>query len=241
MPKTQGGWPGTGKWASPLSPYGLTETSGRRRPGTKKALDRTEETGGRAMGRQRARNRARPLSGVFAADTQVFRFYPDGTVLDVLVRPAPGHSDGETIARWLRRDNPLRGVHAVPDEQYGKHHARTPAGRGHHRPRHLVARPPRLEPGRTGLADGPSALHTAGRCIAVTRSDSRRWHTAVRLVGSRALERPAASSMATAARDLSAAARRSVLLQVREVTATAWPTGCSSGAGGRAPRGTRRC
>ncbi len=72
------------------------------------------------MGRQRARNRARPLSGIFAADTQVFRFYPDGTVLDVLVRPAPSRGDGETIARRLHRDNPLRGVHAVPYEQHGK-------------------------------------------------------------------------------------------------------------------------
>jgi hypothetical protein len=52
-----------------------------------------------------------PLSGIYAADVQVFRFYPDGTVLDVLVKPPPGSEYGEAIAGWLRRENPPRGVY----------------------------------------------------------------------------------------------------------------------------------
>lgn len=51
------------------------------------------------------------LSGIFAADVQVFRFFPDCTVLDVLVKPAPGSEVGETIAGWLRKDAPIAGVH----------------------------------------------------------------------------------------------------------------------------------
>ena len=58
-----------------------------------------------------ATRRARVPDGIFAADVQVFRFYPDGTVLDVLVKPAPGPADGALIASWLRADNPLNGVH----------------------------------------------------------------------------------------------------------------------------------
>ncbi|NUK87835.1 hypothetical protein [Streptomyces lunaelactis] len=38
---------------------------------------------------RRHRERSSSLSGIFAAHLQVFRFYRDGTVLDVLVRPAP--------------------------------------------------------------------------------------------------------------------------------------------------------
>jgi hypothetical protein len=53
------------------------------------------------------------LSGIYAADVQVFRFYPDGLVLDVLVKPAPDASQGPAIARWLRRESLLSGVHAA--------------------------------------------------------------------------------------------------------------------------------
>jgi hypothetical protein len=42
---------------------------------------------------------------------QVFRFYPDGTVLDVLVRPAPAPGDARALAHWLRRESPRPGVH----------------------------------------------------------------------------------------------------------------------------------
>jgi hypothetical protein len=58
-----------------------------------------------------ATRRARVPDGIFAADVQVFRFYPDGTVLDVLVKPAPGLAEGPQIASWLRRENRLAGVH----------------------------------------------------------------------------------------------------------------------------------
>lgn len=53
------------------------------------------------------------LSGIYASDVQVFRFYPDGLVLDVLVKPAPDASHGPAIARWLRRESSLAGVHAA--------------------------------------------------------------------------------------------------------------------------------
>ncbi|MGW4498809.1 hypothetical protein ACWENR_09335 [Micromonospora sp. NPDC004336] len=53
------------------------------------------------------------LSGIYASDIQVFRFYPDGLALDVLVKPAPDATHGPAIARWLRRESPLSGVHAV--------------------------------------------------------------------------------------------------------------------------------
>ncbi|MEV4332605.1 hypothetical protein AB0K02_19030 [Streptomyces sp. NPDC049597] len=65
------------------------------------------------MARRRQRRKAPPLNAIFAADTQVFRFYPDGTVLDVLVRPAPQPSSAETLAGWLRRDNVIPGVHVA--------------------------------------------------------------------------------------------------------------------------------
>ncbi|MEU2259367.1 hypothetical protein ABZ557_03620 [Streptomyces sp. NPDC019645] len=44
---------------------------------------------------------------------QVFRFYPDGTVLDVLVRPAPRTENAATIATWLRRELRARTRHAT--------------------------------------------------------------------------------------------------------------------------------
>ncbi|MER5319229.1 hypothetical protein [Streptosporangium roseum] len=51
--------------------------------------------------------------GIYAAEEQVFRFYPDGVVLDVLVKPAPGPAEGQAIATWLHRDAPapLNGIH----------------------------------------------------------------------------------------------------------------------------------
>ncbi|MFI6502213.1 hypothetical protein [Nonomuraea typhae] len=50
------------------------------------------------------------LSGIYACDIQVFRFYPDGLALDVLVQPAPGPGQGPLIATWLRREEPPTGV-----------------------------------------------------------------------------------------------------------------------------------
>jgi hypothetical protein len=64
-----------------------------------------------------ATRRGRVPNGIFAADVQVFRFYPDGTVLDVLVKPAPRPAQGALIASWLRPDNRLRGVH---ETRYGR-------------------------------------------------------------------------------------------------------------------------
>ncbi|MFI6797132.1 hypothetical protein [Streptosporangium canum] len=51
--------------------------------------------------------------GIYAAEEQVFRFYPDGVVLDVLVKPAPGPAEGQVIATWLHREAPapLNGIH----------------------------------------------------------------------------------------------------------------------------------
>jgi hypothetical protein len=64
--------------------------------------------------------RARVPNGIFAADVQVFRFYPEGTVLDVLVKPAPGPAQGTLIASWLRRDNRLSGVHETRYRRVGR-------------------------------------------------------------------------------------------------------------------------
>ncbi len=71
------------------------------------------------------RRRSTGLSGIFAADLQVFRFYRDGTVLDVLVRPAPGPRDAEDIARWLRREDPVAGVRTAHYEMQGRRVALT--------------------------------------------------------------------------------------------------------------------
>ncbi|MEU6711844.1 hypothetical protein ABZ897_10255 [Nonomuraea sp. NPDC046802] len=62
----------------------------------------------------RQRDRSRP-SGIYAAGLQVFRFYPDGVVLDVLVKPSPGPDEGQAVAAWLHRDapTPLNGVHVA--------------------------------------------------------------------------------------------------------------------------------
>jgi hypothetical protein len=59
-------------------------------------------------------------NGIFGADQQVFRFYPDGTVLDVLVKPAPGPAQGALIASWLCPDNRLRGVHKTRYRRAGR-------------------------------------------------------------------------------------------------------------------------
>ncbi|MEV4891676.1 hypothetical protein AB0K48_20060 [Nonomuraea sp. NPDC055795] len=53
------------------------------------------------------------LDGIYAGDEQVFRFYPDGLVLDVLVRPAPTPRSGALIATWLRREDPPAGVNTA--------------------------------------------------------------------------------------------------------------------------------
>ncbi|MER6569009.1 hypothetical protein ABT288_23205 [Streptomyces sp. NPDC001093] len=78
------------------------------------------------------------MSGIFAADLQVFRFYEDGTVLDVLVRPAPRPEDAEALARWLRRETPISGVHTAHFEQRGARIAFTT--RGHLRPEEIRVR-----------------------------------------------------------------------------------------------------
>lgn len=58
--------------------------------------------------------RSRPgPSGIFAADIQVFRFYPDGVVLDVLIKPAPTSANVSLIETWLRRESVLAGVHVT--------------------------------------------------------------------------------------------------------------------------------
>ncbi|MEI5006857.1 hypothetical protein RB196_05555 [Streptomyces sp. PmtA] len=60
---------------------------------------------------------------------QVFRFHPDGTVLGVLVRPAPRPENAATIATWLRREPPTPGVHPARYEQHGERVAFTTRGR----------------------------------------------------------------------------------------------------------------
>lgn len=67
-----------------------------------------------------ATRRGRVPNGIFAADVQVFRFYPEGTVLDVLVKPPPGPDSGALIASWLRRDSPVRGVHETTYQRVGR-------------------------------------------------------------------------------------------------------------------------
>ncbi len=69
--------------------------------------------------RRRPGGRSARLSGIFAADEQVFRFHPDGTVLDVLIKPAPGPEDAALLAGWLRREAPVRGVHTAHYELRG--------------------------------------------------------------------------------------------------------------------------
>ncbi|MFE4459483.1 hypothetical protein ACFROC_19180 [Nocardia tengchongensis] len=51
------------------------------------------------------------LSGIYAADVRVFRFYPDGAVLDALIKPAPTSADVPVIETWLRRESVPAGVH----------------------------------------------------------------------------------------------------------------------------------
>ncbi len=68
----------------------------------------------------RHRGRSRRIEGIFAADVQVFRFYPDGTVLDVLVKPAPGPDQAAAIERWLRPDTAPRGTHSSTYTLRGK-------------------------------------------------------------------------------------------------------------------------
>ncbi|GAA2439511.1 hypothetical protein [Streptomyces macrosporus] len=71
------------------------------------------------MDRRRTSRGPAPVVGIYAAGRQVFRFHPDGVVLDALVRPAPSPRDGAAIAGWLRRDNPLSGVHTARYDQRG--------------------------------------------------------------------------------------------------------------------------
>jgi hypothetical protein len=71
------------------------------------------------MARSR-RGRSGPgLEGIFAADVQVFRFYPDGTVLDVLVKPPPSPRDAVAVDRWLRPGDAPRGVHTTRYTRHG--------------------------------------------------------------------------------------------------------------------------
>ncbi|SOD60686.1 hypothetical protein SAMN06297387_102216 [Streptomyces zhaozhouensis] len=75
----------------------------------------------------------RPV-GIFVADVRVLRLYPDGTVLDVLVKPAPGPGQAAAIARWLRPDNPMRGVHRGTYSLRGKRLSFTTRGHLHDGP-----------------------------------------------------------------------------------------------------------
>ncbi|WP_157101931.1 hypothetical protein [Nocardia caishijiensis] len=59
---------------------------------------------------RRGRSSRRP-SGIFAADVHVFRFYPDGTVLDVLIKSVPTSADAAVIETWLRKESVVAGVH----------------------------------------------------------------------------------------------------------------------------------
>ncbi|MFE3462027.1 hypothetical protein ACFXKD_31170 [Nocardiopsis aegyptia] len=65
------------------------------------------------MARSRRGRRDLGLVGIFAAGVQVFRFYPDGTVLDVLVKPPPDTRDAVAIDRWLRPGEAPAGVHTT--------------------------------------------------------------------------------------------------------------------------------
>ncbi|KAB8161835.1 hypothetical protein FH609_020120 [Streptomyces sp. 3MP-14] len=60
---------------------------------------------------RRGRGRLPRVEGIFASDIQVFRFFADGTVLDVLVKPAPGPDQAAAIEGWLRPGTAQRGVH----------------------------------------------------------------------------------------------------------------------------------
>ncbi|MFF4747311.1 hypothetical protein QRN89_20155 [Streptomyces chengbuensis] len=104
------------------------------------------------MTRRNRRQRPVRLSGIFSADVQVFRFYPDGTVLDVLVRPAPRPENAATIATWLRRELPTPGVHTARYEQHGERVAFT---RGHLRDEEIEV--------RGTWSEGRLALGLAGR------------------------------------------------------------------------------
>lgn len=63
--------------------------------------------------------RGRIPHGIFAADVQVFRFFPNGIVLDVLVKPAPGPEHGALIASWLRPDTRNSAVHKTRYDRVG--------------------------------------------------------------------------------------------------------------------------
>ncbi|MGX1882628.1 hypothetical protein [Streptomyces sp. NPDC055287] len=92
--------------------------------------------------------------GIFAAGVQVFRLYPDGTVLDVLVKPAPGHADGAAVARWLRREEVVPGVHTARYERQGA--AISFTTRSHVRNEDIAV--------RGTWADGRLTLGMAGSC-----------------------------------------------------------------------------
>ncbi|MFJ8077934.1 hypothetical protein ACIQ7Q_29430 [Streptomyces sp. NPDC096176] len=68
----------------------------------------------------------------------MFRFYADGTVLDVLVRPAPQPTNAATLAGWLRKDNSLPGVHTARYVLEGDHVSFTT--RGHYRDEEITVR-----------------------------------------------------------------------------------------------------
>ncbi|MBB5075496.1 hypothetical protein [Nonomuraea endophytica] len=76
------------------------------------------------------------LDGIYAGEEQVFRFYPDGLVLDVLVRPAATPQSGALIATWLRREDPPASVHTARYTRDGG--AYTFETRGHLRDEQVV-------------------------------------------------------------------------------------------------------
>ncbi|HWD80693.1 MAG TPA: hypothetical protein VG497_17490 [Kribbella sp.] len=62
--------------------------------------------------------RGRVPRGIYSAGEQVFRFAPDGVVLDVLVKPAPTAGQGPQLASWLRPG--LSGVHETTYVRTGR-------------------------------------------------------------------------------------------------------------------------
>lgn len=108
----------------------MAERAERARRG--RAADRGRGKSGKTekSGNSERKAAAGGLRGIFAADVRVFRFYPDGTVLAVLVKPAPGPEDAARIAEWLRPEDPPAGVAVAQYTLRGTRVAFTVPGRG---------------------------------------------------------------------------------------------------------------
>ncbi|MDQ1008027.1 hypothetical protein QFZ82_002512 [Streptomyces sp. V4I23] len=68
----------------------------------------------------------------------MFRFYPDGTVLDALVRPAPQPTSAAALEGWLRREDSKPGVYVARYVLDGEQVAFTT--RGHYREEEIKVR-----------------------------------------------------------------------------------------------------